>query len=145
MVSNCPISNAVTPANASADRAQFSARLHTLLTSLGQPATPSSLALAFNRHFQGAPVTMHAARKWLVGGAIPTQAKLRALAQLVGVSPEWLRYGAPGAAARTVPAIIDADLQLIADLARLDGQQRRMVHELIRMLALQQGGTGTGR
>ena len=42
--------------------------------------------------FAGPPITVHAARKWLVGDAIPTQDKMRALAQWLAVPADWLRF-----------------------------------------------------
>ena len=72
----------------------FSKRLiETLKSSRSLRASPTSLAREFNFHFVGKPITVHAARKWLVGEAIPTQDKLRALANWLGVSVDWLRFG----------------------------------------------------
>ncbi|MBC7413718.1 MAG: hypothetical protein H7327_02150 [Herminiimonas sp.] len=51
------------------------------------------MAREFNAHFSGKPITVHAARKWLVSESIPTQDKLRSLAGWLGVSVEWLRFG----------------------------------------------------
>ena len=36
---------------------------------------------------------MHAARKWLLGLALPTQDKLEVLARWLDVSIDWLRWG----------------------------------------------------
>ena len=78
----------------SPERMNFSQRLiDTLASSRALSASPTVLAREFNRHFVGRPVTVHAARKWLVGEAIPTQDKLRALANWLSVSVEWLRFG----------------------------------------------------
>lgn len=75
------------------ERAQFSARLQQALAAAGLPgAGATALARRFNAH-SAQPVTVHAARKWLLGEAIPTQSRLRLLAQLLGVAPDWLRYG----------------------------------------------------
>lgn len=56
-------------------------------------SSPSALSRAFNLRYPGAPITVHAARKWLVGEAFPDQSKLRVLADWLQVSAEWLRYG----------------------------------------------------
>lgn len=85
------------PVNVSPERMNFSQRLiDTLASSRSLGASPTALACEFNFHFVGKPVTVHAARKWLVGDAIPTQDKLRALANWLGVSVEWLRFGSTG-------------------------------------------------
>lgn len=84
----------------SLERANFSARLKDMLESVhGLPPSPTIVAREFNFRFVGKPITVHAARKWLVGEAIPTQDKLRALAEWLGVSVDWLRFG--GAVAQT--------------------------------------------
>src|SRR5689334_10980312 len=75
-------------------------RLLRALKECGAPASsPTRLALDFNLHHHGKPVTVQAVRKWLNGSAIPAQDKIVTLAQWLGVSAEWLRFG--GATART--------------------------------------------
>jgi transcriptional regulator with XRE-family HTH domain len=102
------------------------------------PDSPTQLAREFNIRFAGRPITVHAARKWLVGEAIPTQEKLRTLAQWLGVPAEWLRFG--GDDAQTMaggdPAsrFDSADVKLIADLQRLDEHYQVIAREMIRML-----------
>ena len=83
---------------------------------------------------------MHAARKWLVGEAIPTQEKLRMIAQWLGVPADWLRFGG-GEQAASAEAngnggarFESADVKLIADLQRLDEHHRQLAREFIRML-----------
>lgn len=79
---------------AQTERAEFSARLQqTLAMRDYAPDSPTVLAREFNIRFSGKPVTVHAARKWLVGESIPTQEKLRLLAEWLSVSVQWLRYG----------------------------------------------------
>src|SRR3569623_3023484 len=79
---------------ASTERKEFSERLQQALRNTDySPDSPTQLAREFNVRFSGRPITVHAARKWLVGEAIPTQEKLRALAQWLGVPAEWLRFG----------------------------------------------------
>jgi phage repressor protein C with HTH and peptisase S24 domain len=38
-------------------------------------------------------ITMHGARRWLIGDSFPTQSHLNALASLLGVSSAWLLLG----------------------------------------------------
>ena len=72
---------------ASIEREDFSGRLQMALRNADySPDSPTQLAREFNIRFAGRPITVHAARKWLVGEAIPTQEKLRTLAQRLGVS-----------------------------------------------------------
>jgi hypothetical protein len=102
------------------------------------PDSPTQLAREFNVRFSGPPITVHAARKWLVGEAIPTQEKLRLLAQWLGVQTEWLRFGGeeitPNADIDPVSRLASADVKLIADLHQLDERQQFIVREMIRAL-----------
>lgn len=127
--------------NSSNERESFSQRLQQALKNAHySPDSPTRLAREFNIRFEGRPITVHAARKWLVGEAIPTQEKLRMLAHWLGVPAEWLRFGGnaePGAANGDAAAhsrFESADVKLIADLQRLDEHHRQLAREFIRML-----------
>ncbi|MEN3296732.1 MAG: hypothetical protein V7642_5985 [Burkholderiales bacterium] len=127
---------------ASVERRDFSERLQQALRNSDYaPDSPTQLAREFNIRSAGRVVTVHAARKWLVGEAIPTQEKLRALAQWLGVSAEWLRFGGDCAEARTATVadierrIAPQELAMMEQYMKLDDQRRRVVHQLIRMLA----------
>ncbi len=127
---------------ASLEREDFSERLQQALRNADySPDSPTQLAREFNIRFAGRPITVHAARKWLVGEAIPTQEKLRTLAQWLGVPAEWLRFGGStqeqlgvGGENADGPRFDSADLKLIADLQRLDDQYKTIAREIIRML-----------
>jgi hypothetical protein len=123
------------------ERLDFSRRLQQALESSDYPPdSPTQLAREFNIRFDGTSITVHAARKWIVGEAIPTQEKLRALAQWLSVSAEWLRFGgneANGKSGKTTNLnyrIQPKDLAVIENLQRLDEKYRHIVHTVIRML-----------
>ena len=123
------------------ERLDFSQRLQQVLQAAEYaPDSPTQLAREFNIRFDGSPITVHAARKWLLGEAIPTQEKLRALAHWLGVSTEWLRFGGESAApigpaaARQDKRLDPRDLSIIENLQRLDDKHRQIVHNLIRQL-----------
>jgi transcriptional regulator with XRE-family HTH domain len=121
------------------EREDFSGRLQQSLRNASySPESPTQLAREFNVRFSGRPITVHAARKWLVGEAIPTQDKLRTLALWLGVTAEWLRFGGAetqNATASEHNSRFDTDdIRLIADLQRLDDQYRVVAREIIRML-----------
>lgn len=125
--------------NVSPERMNFSQRLiDTLASSRSLSASPTSLAREFNFHFIGKPVTVHAARKWLVGDAIPTQDKLRALANWLGVSVEWLRFGNSSQSVQRAGngAIDDASPQasLIRLYLLLPHKERELARDFIEML-----------
>ncbi|RZI44590.1 hypothetical protein EGT07_04035 [Herbaspirillum sp. HC18] len=125
--------------NPSIERESFSERLQQALRNAEySPESPTQLAREFNIRFEGRPITVHAARKWLVGEAIPTQEKLRTLAQWLGVPAEWLRFGGADGHAGDhggAPARFEsADVKLVADLQRLDPHHQAIAREFIRML-----------
>ena len=124
---------------ASIEREDFSQRLQLALRNADySPDSPTQLAREFNVRFSGRPITVHAARKWLVGEAIPTQEKLRTLAQWLGVPAEWLRFGGgeeKNAEGGDLSSRFEsADVKLIADLQRLDETHRAIAREMIRAL-----------
>jgi hypothetical protein len=125
-------------AKVSDERERFSSRLQqTLLNARHSPDSPTELARDFNARFQGRPITVHAARKWLVGEAIPTQDKMRILADWLGVPIEWLRFGGgdEDVSSRAASARANSiDTGLIADLQLLDEQHREIAREVIRIL-----------
>lgn len=127
--------------NSANERESFSERLQQALKNAHySPDSPTRLAREFNIRFDGRPITVHAARKWLVGEAIPTQEKLRMIAQWLGVPAEWLRFGgaenvsANGEDGPGASRFESADVKLIADLQRLDEHHRQIAREFIRML-----------
>ena len=74
-------------------RSNFAARLSEALTFAGLDNSPTSLARHFNRHAGGYSITMHGARRWLLGESMPTQKHMAALARSLGVSSDWLLLG----------------------------------------------------
>ena len=115
--------------NGSVERVGFSEGLQQALRNAQYlPDSPIRLAREFNIRYSGRPITVHAARKSLVGEAIPTQEKLRTLAQWLGVPAHWLRFGgaedAPESDASTqaegMPRFASDDAKLFADLQLLD-------------------------
>lgn len=125
------------------ERRAFSERLQQALQNADYaPQSPTQLAREFNVRFTGSPVTVHAARKWLVGEAIPTQDKLLALAQWLGVPAQWLRFGTDHAEVRgadlqtpaTESRLQPKDLAILESLQLLDDDQRHIVRTVIRLL-----------
>ena len=120
------------------EREQFSQRLQKMLRETHHsPDSPTELAREFNIRFPGSPITVHAARKWLVGEAIPTQDKMRTLADWLMVPIDWLRFGNDDARQEVPNPINNAssiDIKLIADLQLLDEPHRQIVREFVRIL-----------
>lgn len=132
--------------NISQERKEFAERLQSALRQARQPAdSPTALARGFNSHFPGRAITVHAARKWLMAESIPTQDKLRSLAQWLQVPAEWLRFGGLATGGKEGQAPVDKtlgamlaamsreDLKLVEALHALEADERRLVRELIQL------------
>ncbi len=66
------------------ERAQFAKRVQAALVARGMPVSATELQRAFNARNPELAISVHAARKWLMGESIPTQASLRELAAVLG-------------------------------------------------------------
>jgi transcriptional regulator with XRE-family HTH domain len=116
------------------ERRGFSERLRTALRRAGfRDNSPSLLAQLYNSAGQD-QVSVHAVRKWLLAESIPTQDKLRMLAEALNVSPEWLRFGdasdhPPAEDVRPLPA------SFIKSFSKLNAAHRQVVIQLTEALA----------
>lgn len=120
------------------ERAAFSERLVATLKQAGVDTTNvTQVAREFNRRYQGKAISMYGVRKWLMGEAIPSQNKLRALADWLGVSSEWLRFGEGGNEARQ-PATplydVLCDRELCRDFNGLSQGHQEVVRKMVKML-----------
>jgi hypothetical protein len=134
------------------ERKEFTARLQSALRQARQPAdSATALARGFNSRFPGRTITVHAARKWLMAESIPTQDKLRTLAQWLQVPAEWLRFGAAplddardsrpptdNAMGSLLAAMSPEELKLVEALHALEEDERRLVRELVQLFLRKQ-------
>lgn len=126
------------------EREEFSRRLKHALRGAGM-GTPGAIRLAqgFNERYSGQGITHQAAQKWLGGEAIPTQDKLRTLANWLGVSIAWLRdgegketgSGAAHDAAALAYRINVSEQELVRRYRKLSDRQQQAVAEIITALA----------
>jgi transcriptional regulator with XRE-family HTH domain len=135
-------------------RIAFSKRLTQELKRIGQPVgSPTQIARTFNQHFFGQPVSAQTVRKWLLADAMPTQPKLLALAAWLGVSAQWLRYGAgakvevaaPLSAQQTGLVVLGNEyaglaqyagiVPLLDKLARLSARDIRIVEGMVQLMS----------
>lgn len=132
------------------DKQAFAERLKLALTrSRKKITTPTELAIQFNLHYVGSPVSPQAVQKWMVGQNRPNPDKIDALARFLNVSAQWLRYGipeAPPSASRRAPAkatskpgtLSASEAQLITQLRALPEHQQALVIDVVQQFALQQ-------
>jgi hypothetical protein len=75
-------------------RQAFSKRLYDEFQRIGLPMnSPTEITRVINRKLPQLSVTPQAVRKWLFHGVFPSQDKVMMLADWLGVSAQWLRYG----------------------------------------------------
>lgn len=73
----------------------FAERLKQAMRDAGLPEKPSVLQARFNEHYDGDHVSWQTARNWLKGNFIPQHDKLRAMAEMLHVKPNYLLFDAP--------------------------------------------------
>lgn len=120
----------------------FAQRLKQALEGSGVRASPTIVANEFNLRYWGRSITPHTARNWLLGKSIPTQDKLRVLADWLQVSPDELRFGRSGGAVKAAEATADpaslsmADREMVSRYLGLDVNDRKTVREVVTALSL---------
>lgn len=124
------------------ERDAFSRRLKAALERVSAETKmgPTWLVREFNQRYQGKPVSIHAARKWLLGEALPTHDKLLAISAWLGVSPEWLLYGAGnmttmGVMEQSAAFYPETDLALCRRIGALTQHHREFVSHIVDLLA----------
>lgn len=120
----------------------FADRLKTALEAAGVRASPTVIAHEFNLRFWGRSITPHTARNWLLGHSLPTQDKLRVLAEWLQVAPDELRFGRPPGKPRAnvidsqVDSLNLADREMISRYLSLELHDRRTVRDVVIALAV---------
>jgi hypothetical protein len=120
----------------------FANRLKQALDSSGVRISPTVVANEFNLRHWGRSITTHTARNWLLGKTIPTQDKLRVLADWLQVSPDELRFGRSVGAVMTPEASTDpatlcmADREMLSRYLSLDVKDRKTVRDVVTALSL---------
>ena len=112
------------------ERAQFAERLAVALAARGMPVNATALQRAFNAQNPVLAISVHAARKWLMGESIPTQARLRVVTDVRGVSAVWLRFGEEMAVSKNKSLSVQEHM-LIQQFRNLSDTQRTHVLALV--------------
>ena len=123
------------------ERYEFSLRLAEAMHALGYEPRPAVLFRLFNTKYRGRSVSFQTASRWLNGSSMPAQDKLQVLADLFGVEPHVLRFGAKAkgkvAEAQAVwPAGTGGrERQVIEAFLALPSKRRELVGELVKALS----------
>lgn len=121
------------------EQAAFGERLREGLRAAGMAESPKALAdLVAARG--GEAVTLQAAHRWIRGQSIPRRRTLRALADLLGVTPEWLLGEEPPQTRRLGEAraglgIDPRDRVAMDAYLALPAARRKLIRELIQVLS----------
>ena len=75
------------------EKIEFTKRLRAAMTHAGYVASPSVLEHEFNLRWPGKSISNQAAWGWLNNRSIPTQDKMKVLAEWLKVEPDVLRFG----------------------------------------------------
>ena len=102
---------------------------------------PSTLLKQFNSRFRGRSITFQTASRWLNGQALPKADKLIVLADWLGMDRGRLNFGeketrrGSDKQAKDIAETCNADEQLLYASHDLPDAQRKLVRELITLLA----------
>lgn len=128
------------------ERAAFCQRLKTAIARFDPEGRTGAawLTREFNQRYGGKPISVHAARKWLMGESIPNHDKLLTLSGWLRVSAEWLLYGVGAmtkvSAVQQDPAhyaVIDVDL--VREIGALNQEHRQIIREMVAVLTRIEG------
>lgn len=119
----------------------FSERLRKALDAMGLRPSPTVVAREFNKRYFGRSITVHTARNWLMGRAMPMQDKLQVLAEWLQVSPDELRFGRQSSRWRMNEAdagleqLDMADREMLSRYLSLGKAERKTVREVVAAMA----------
>ncbi len=122
------------------EHAAFAERLRKELVAEKIDTRPVELVKLLAR-YGGTPVTPQAISGWLHGKHLPKQANMRALARVVNMEPYDLQYGSKHVRGVRQPiqpwltGIAAVDRLAMEEFLRLSSAQRRLIRDLIDMLA----------
>ena len=119
---------------ATEEREGFSARLTLALEKANKSTRIVDVWREFNALNAHAPVSHVAARKWVLGKSLPTQEKLRTLADWLGVSVAWLRFG-DDAAAEVANSLSAQEQALVTEYRKLAPLEKIHLLQLMRAIA----------
>lgn len=120
----------------------FAQRLRRALESNAVRVSPTVVSNEFNLRYWGRSITSHTARNWLLGKAIPTQDKLRVLADWLQVSPDELRFGRVASLPNSPesdpsPNVLDmVDREMVTRYLALGLNERKTVRDVVMALSL---------
>jgi transcriptional regulator with XRE-family HTH domain len=118
----------------------FAERLRSAIKGVGIRPSPTLIANEFNLRYWGRSITPNTVRNWLLGRSMPTQDKLRVLADWLNVSPDSLRYGAQEqrqhATDNGVPPLAMQDREMLQRYLSLTTLDKKLVCDMVAALVI---------
>lgn len=113
----------------------FASRLLSAVAKAGFQTSATSFAREVNARGHADLITSHGVRKWFMGEAMPTQARLKLIAETLGVNAAWLRFGEgdPGAGEPT-ELLTPAVSIMMSDYMRLTDEGKNLVRKTVALL-----------
>ena len=116
----------------------FAARLRQAMKDAGLKTSATLLADAFNMRYWGEGITAHAARNWMFGVSMPKQDKLKALGEVLNISPQDLLFGPQHEVHSARETQISdgmglGDTEMLRQYLQLQPEHKRMVKQWVRM------------
>jgi hypothetical protein len=120
-------------------RRLFAQRLRDSMERAGYAPRPAVLEREFNTRYWGKPMTLHGVRRWLLGETMPSNDKIKVLAEWLGEAPQDLGFGQAGLASGGVrenvrpwgPVYGYQEREIVEAFLTLPVSQRRVVREVI--------------
>ena len=119
------------------ERKEFSLRLIEAIRHCGYKPSPTQLFREFNLRSPQSEISVHAARKWLLSEAMPTQPKLKVLAEWLRVTSEWLRFGPENTEEGKLPVFsgpVPTASQVAVEVGRLKEVDQMLVLDFVRLI-----------
>ena len=119
------------------EKIEFSTRLKEAMKQAGYPLSATVLESEFNLRWHGQSISNQAAWSWLNSRTIPTQEKLKILAEWLRIEPDVLRFGNAAKQALTLQqkrwddSIQQHDREMVDAFLKLPLPQRKVVREVI--------------
>lgn len=125
------------PSKPSEEKQAFAQRLRQAMLAAGYIDKPAVLEREFNTRYWGKAMTLHGVRRWLRGETLPTQEKMRTLAEWLKVPLQELQHGLDrGHRVEPIRARWDSgigyqDREIFEAFLKLPVPQRKVVREVI--------------
>jgi transcriptional regulator with XRE-family HTH domain len=122
--------------SAEKERKEFTERLIIALSNCELTPSPTALCKLLKSKDSNLELSVHAVRKWLHGESVPTQAKLKLLADTLRVKSDWLRFGEEIKLAKEKGKTHKSKASLLKEYEHLNLNQKKYMLEIMKALVV---------